>query len=119
MRSPRFLALALIGAMSIASLVPALAQNTQPNADPQQITGSVRLDLEHVVSMAQLQQILEHQGYSSILLSPVKPNVADPRPDLEASDAATSRLNPALTPAHTGWNGTAVRKGKRVSVILG
>ena len=120
MRSLRFLALAMIGAMSTASLVPALAQNAHPNTDPQQITGSVRLDLQHVVSMAQLQQILERQGYSYILLSAVLPNQENPRPDLQVSGpGAIKVLNPQLTPAHMGWNGTAVHNGKRVSIILG
>jgi hypothetical protein len=87
--------------------------------DPQQITGTARLDFTKVISLEQLQTLLEQEGYTDIQLSPVQPNISDPRPDIQAnSPNGRKHLDLAATPVHPGWDGTAVRNGKRVNIVI-
>ena len=58
-------------------------------------------------------------GYSSIHLTRVRPTEVDPRPDIEDSGKnGTRRQNSPNVPVHQGWNGTAVRDGKRVNILV-
>lgn len=102
-----------------ALLAASLALPAAQAASPVKRSDTVNLDLSELISMDQLKHLLEQQGYTDILLSPVKPNSTNPRPDIQDSGPkAVKSVNPATTPIHEGWNGTAVKDGKRVNIEI-
>ncbi len=66
---------------------------------------SVRVTIPATASQAQLEQQLRAQGYQSVRLASALPNPVYPHPELSATE------DPATTPVHQGWNGTAARDG--------
>jgi hypothetical protein len=93
-------ALALVG-----TAVPASAAQLFGRAP------SVAVTIPGVTSQAQLDQLLQSQGYSRVLLSSALPNPANPTPQLYRG-----RDDPQTTPVHEGWNGSAVKDGRTVAV---
>ena len=91
----------------------------QAMAVSEEISGQIKVDASKDATQAQLAKQLEASGYSDVRLSPVHPSDVDPRPDLEDTGINDTRaLNSARVRVHMGWNGTAVRDGKRVSIIV-
>lgn len=85
----------------------------------QNTSGSTTLDVSHVTSEADLAKQLSKMGYTSIHLTRVRPTEVDPRPDIEDSGKNGTRMqNSPNVPVHQGWNGTAVRDGKRVNILV-
>ncbi len=83
------------------------------------ISGQVKVDASKDKTQADLARELEASGYTDVRLSPVHPSDVDPRPDLEDTGLNDTRaLNSPKSRVHMGWNGTAVRDGKRVSIIV-
>jgi len=72
---------------------------------------AVEVVVTGVTSQAQLTRQLNAQGYCDVKLSSVRPNPADPEPQLYRG-----RDNPQITPVHQGWNGTAVKNGRTLEV---
>ncbi len=102
-------------AASLLGTAPAFAATVATS--PEQITGTTRLYPDLVTSMAQLQTLLEGRGYTNILLSAQRPNLENPRPDIQSSGAAAS-FDPQRTAVHPGWNGTAITNGHRVNIVI-
>ncbi len=73
---------------------------------------AVKVDVTGVESQAQLAQTLGQMGYTDIRLSPTYPNPVIPYP--ENNPYWAKRLD--KEPVHDGWNGSAVKDGKRVGV---
>ncbi len=84
-------------------------------AEPQQLDGSVTVAVSPLTSQGDVARQLGQSGYSDIRLTPVRPTQIDPRPDLED---AGSTVAADQTPVHSGWNGSAVRNGQRVNVLV-
>jgi hypothetical protein len=77
------------------------------------------IDVAHVTTLEQLKQTLESHGYTNVKLAPNKPNEEDPRPDLEDNGPGKkSTFNAGRTPVHAGWEGTAMKDGKTVNVVI-
>jgi hypothetical protein len=84
-------------------------------------TPMVHLPMPGVTSYAQLIQRLQSEGYTDIKVTPLSPNMFDPRPELLHPDLTfTSAENAAArnTAIHFGWNGTAVKDGTTVEVYV-
>jgi hypothetical protein len=110
---------ALLAAAALALLGTAPAFSATIPTSPEQITGTVRLKPAGVISMAQLQTTLQDRGYRNILLTPSRPNLQNPRPDIEGNGRkVVASFDPDLTAVHRGWNGTAVLNNKRVNVVI-
>ena len=107
------LASALGAALGLTVLSPAAM------AVSEDISGQIKVDASKDRSQADLARQLEASGYTDVRLSPVHPSDVDPRPDLEDTGINDTRaLNSPTSRVHMGWNGTAVRDGKRVSIIV-
>ncbi len=84
-------------------------------------TPMVHLPMAGASSYAQLIELLQSQGYGDVKVTPLSPNVFDPRPELMHPDLTfTSPDNEDAqdTPIHFGWNGTAVKDGKTFEVYV-
>ncbi len=75
-------------------------------------TPRVVVTVPGVISQAQLQRQLELLGYGNIKLSPIYPTPSNPHPEL----SATMTSDPAFTPVHRGWNGSAMKEGRTLNV---
>ncbi len=99
-------------ALAVGSAIFAFAGGTLPApASAAELVAEaprVVVVVSDVVSQAHLQRQLELQGYTNIKLSPIMPNPSNPHPELNTTMVA----DPAHTPVHEGWNGTAM-KGER------
>lgn len=107
------LAAALILAFGVAGTV-----SSSIAAEPESISGSAHVTVNAVTSQADLAKQLEKMGYTNIRLTPVRPTDVDPRPDLTDCTAQGSPVNSPVVPCHSGWNGTAVRDGKLVNIMV-
>jgi hypothetical protein len=86
---------------------------------PQTISGTDRIEIDQVISLSQLRNILQQRGYTDIQLSPIQPNDMEPRPDITYAGWYGQRPTELeRTAVHCGWNGTAMRNTKRVSIVL-
>ncbi len=122
-----FAGLSLAFAVWVASAVMPSACTPTAAADDPYVFGLVtRTAMAHVpmsatATYAQLIRQLQSQDYADIKVTPLSPNLFDPRPELMHPDLAfTSADNEAAqdTPIHFGWNGTAVRDGRRFEVYV-
>ncbi len=96
-----------VAALLLASPMPVAAQQlfgVRPRVD---------VTVPGVMSQAQLARQLRSQGYNDIKLSSLYPTPADPNPQTHGTGG-----NPQTTPIHTGWNGTAVKDGRRLHVYV-
>jgi len=96
-----------------ALALAALPVSTACALDAFRETPSVSVTVPGVTSQAQLAQQLQAQGYSGIRLSSVQPDPAFPRPELTVPSD-----NPQITPVHEGWNGTAMKNGQTLGVVV-
>ncbi|WP_297367773.1 hypothetical protein [Acidocella sp.] len=98
-------ALAVVGVMlaGSAGAVPLVSQ-----------TPCVTVPVSGMESQAQLAQTLGAQGYDHVVLSAVTPSLANPHPELNASETAS----PGTTPVRDGWNGVAQKDGQTVQVYV-
>ncbi len=106
----------IFSAMLFAIALAAPTVHAAPSQDP---SGTVKLTISEATSMTELKTMLQQRGYTDIDLSPVKPNDENPRPDIQGTGgSARNKVDPNVTAVHYGWNGTAVRNGKRVNIVI-
>jgi hypothetical protein len=106
----------MFAAMLVATMVGSPIAYAAPSQEP---TGTVKLAISETTSMTELKDLLQKRGYTNIDLSPTRPNEENPRPDIQGTGGpASSKPNPDTTAVHYGWNGTAVRGGKRVNIVI-
>lgn len=106
----------IVAAMLVATMLGAPIAYAAPSQDP---NGTVKLTISEATSMTELKTLLQQRGYTDIDLSPVKPNDENPRPDIQGTGgSARNKVDPNTTAVHYGWNGTAVRNGKRVNIVI-
>lgn len=85
------------------------------------LTPMVHVPLAGTATDATLIRQLQSQGYADIKVTPLSPNLFDPRPELMHPDLTfTSAEDRGAqdTAIHFGWNGTAVRNGKTFEVYV-
>lgn len=129
----RFRRMARAAVLSLSLALPAVSAAVQgayaqaASADDSYFFGlvtrtpMVHLPMPGTASYAQLIQQLQAQGYADIKLTPLSPNLFDPRPELMHPDLTfTSAKDDAArdTPIHAGWNGTAVKNGTMFEVYV-
>jgi hypothetical protein len=125
----RFTSLPRLAALSIAFATAAALAACAPTAasDDSYVFGlvtptpMVHLAMSGATSDAQLIQQLQRQGYSDIKVTPLSPNIFDPRPELLHTDLTYSSPDDPKaqdTPIHFGWNGTADRNGRTFEVYV-
>jgi hypothetical protein len=81
----------------------------------------VHLPMSGVASYAQLIRQLQSEGYTDIKVTPLSPNMFDPRPELMHPDLTFTSAEDAAaqnTAIHSGWNGTAVKDGTTFEVYV-
>jgi len=67
---------------------------------------SVEVTVPQVTSQAMVAQQLAAEGFSGVQLSSSRATPVNPAPQLANAD------DPAVTPVHEGWNGTAEKDGR-------
>lgn len=114
------LSLALTAAAALGASRPAAAEESYVFGLVQR-TPTVHLALPGATSEAQLIARLQRDGYADIKVTPLSPNIFDPRPELFHVDlTVSSPSDPRAqgTPVHDGWNGTAVKGGRTFEVYV-
>ena len=115
--------------LSLAVAVPAVVVPLEPAgaADDSYFFGivthtpMVHVPMPDVASYAQLVQQLQVQGYANIKVTPLLPNLFDPRPELIHPDLTFTSPRDKVaqaTPIHWGWNGTAEKTGRTFEVYV-
>jgi hypothetical protein len=115
--------------LSLAVAAPAVLMPLEPAgaADDSYFFGivtrtpMVHVPMPDVASYAQLVQQLEAQGYANIKVTPLFPNLFDPRPELIHPDLTFTSPGDKVaqaTPVHWGWNGTAEKNGRTFEVYV-
>ncbi len=122
----RFARLPRLLLLSLALAAPAACAPVAPS-DDSYVFGLVTLaPMVHVpisgsATYAQLIRQLRSQGYGDITLTPLSPNLFDPRPELTHPDldfVSPADAGAGETQVHPGWNGTAARDGRSVDVYV-
>lgn len=122
-----FAGLSLAFAVWVASAVmlgastPTAAANDRYDFGLVTPTPMAHVPMSATATYAQLIRQLQSQDYADIKVTPLSPNRFDPRPELMHPDltfVSADDETAQATPIHFGWNGTAVRDGRRFEVYV-